>query len=246
MAIGRAAKELTEELLKAKRVPRKEFKTLSEVPEDIKQLPTEERITKADEFLAEDKASQFAEVRQEDIALDTGATYAEQAKQQAKIDAQIAKQEELEAKATETPFPDRETFLREERAKAQLGANEEKLQQLQERQRDLYLKANNLKLEKEAVAIMESEKKAGVSYFDTLLNTVASTPGAGRKFANIESRTDAIYNRVNAGMFELKESLRTKWLGMSQDIEMANDVIRYLKDGQVKNKDNVALDKSNI
>ena len=68
------------------------------------------------------------------------------------------------------------------------------------------------------------------------MDLVSNTPGVGKTFSNIEARTKAIYNRVNADTFDVKEGLRTKWPGVKQDRELAQEVIRYLKDGTVKNK----------
>lgn len=220
-----------------KRGKRTEFKELSEVPKEIKDLPVDKRIAEADKFLAEDKAPAFAETRQQDIALDTKATYAEQSKVKTKQDEQRLRVEEAKLKVDEAPvILDAASNAKLQRDRGTLERREQEAEALAERERNLYLKAYNLKKEKEITATMQSEKAKGTSFFDTLLNTVASTPGTGRTFANIESRTDAIYNRINTDMFELKEGMRTKWLGMKQDIELADEVIRYLKDGTIKNQ----------
>ena len=74
-----------------------------------------------------------------------------------------------------------------------------------------------------------SVKADGGSSLDSILDLVSNTPGVGKTFSNIEARTKAIYNRVNADMFDVKEGLRTKWLGMSQDKILASyrNIITY-------------------
>jgi len=210
MALGKAVKEvigtLAEEVAQQapKRKPRVKRVELDKIPDEIKALPEQERVKQADEFLAEDKSQEFLQVRQEDIAQDTRATYAEKGKVETKLDVET---------------------------------DEDKIFRLEEQQRDLYNKANNLSKEKELTSVMESEFQGGRSMFDSLLDTIASTPGAGKTFKNIESRTDALYTRINSGMFDLKEAMRTKWLGTWQDQPIMDDVIRYLKDGQESIRD---------
>ena len=214
MAIGKPVNEFIQTIAEEapKRAPRRKAKEF-ETPED------------------------FTQGRVEDIARDEAATYAEQAKQQAKID-------EVKARETQeverTPFPDRETFIREEQlqAKAETRAEADalRLQQLQEKQRDLYLKANDLKIERDTARLIQEQKPEGRTAFNVLMDRISQTPGVGKTFSNIEARTEAIYKRINSEMFELKEGMRTKWLGIRQDTELANEVIRYLKDGAVKNK----------
>ena len=114
--------------------------------------------------------------------------------------------------------------------------DEDKYAILQERQRNLYLKSNDLLLEREATNNYRATRDAGGNAEAGVLDQVASTPGTGRTFGNIESREAALYNRISSDMFELKEGLRTKWLGFKQDTELASDVIRYLKDGKIKNE----------
>jgi len=235
MPISRVISDVLEET--AKRGKRKEFKELEIVPDEIKKLSEEERIEKTSEFFEKEKAPEFAETRQEDIDLDTKANLAEQAKQEAKQEAKQVQIKEAQRQVDEAPeILDAATNAKLQADKTRLKTTEAEADTLAERQRDLYLKAYNLKKEQEITATMQSEKAKGVSFFDSLLNSVASTPGTGRTFANIESRTDAIYNRINSDMFELKEGMRTKWLGLKQDIELADEVIRYLKDGAIKNQ----------
>jgi len=214
MPIGKIIKEtlgtLTEEVIKeapeaiAKKAPRKTFKELAEVPEQIKQLPMEERVKAADAFFKEDKVKEFAEVREKDILREERVTYAEKAR--------------VEERLAITP---------EEEA--------DRIVMLQERQRDLYLKADKLKKEQENLTIYTANRAEDIAPEDAIANRLARTPGAGKSFSSIEGMSDAIYNRINADMFELKEGMRTKFLGFKQDIELGNEVIRYIKDGQVKN-----------
>ena len=220
MPIGRIVKEtlgtLAEEVAKEtaeavpKRAPRKAPKTLMEVPEEIKGLPTEERAKAAGEFFKEEK--DFIPIRQEDIVKDTKATFAKKRK----VDEQVIEQDEI-LKKTEAP------------------EDIDRMEMLKERQRNLYLKADNLEKEQILTQQIQKVKSEGGSTLDSLLNLFSNTPGVGKTFSNIEARTKAIYNRVNADMFDVKEGLRTKWLGMSQDRELAHEVLRYLKDGTVRN-----------
>ena len=113
-----------------------------------------------------------------------------------------------------------------------------------EKKRNLYLKAVTLKKEQELTNIMKTNKAKGISGYDTVLDQVSVKLGRGQPFSNIEARTGAIYNRVSAPMHDLKESLRTKWVGLSQDTDLADEVLRYLKDGKVKDAANLATVKT--
>ncbi len=200
--LGTLAEEIAEEA--PKRAPRKTLKDVTTPPEELKQLPIEERVEKVGEFFEEPKAEAYTKARQEDIKQDRRATFAEQEKVSTRIET--------------TPIEEAD-----------------RMAMLQERKRDLYLKASNLKKERILLDRMNQVKAEGGSALDSAIDLISNTPGAGKQFSNIESRAGAIYNRVNADMFEVKEGLRTKWLGLSQDTELADDVIRYLKDGAVKN-----------
>ena len=114
--------------------------------------------------------------------------------------------------------------------------DEDKYAILLERQDNLYRKARDLKIEKERVADIEEAKTRGISAYESLNDSIASTPGVGRTGTNIEARTTSIYNRVNAGMSELKDTLRTKKFGLKQNLEIADEIVRFLKDGKVKNE----------
>ena len=136
MAIGKPVKEFIQTITEEapKRAPRRKAKEF-ETPED------------------------FTQGRVEDIARDEAATYAEQAKQQAKIDEVKAREiQEVER----TPFPDRETFIKEEQLQAKAESRAEsdavRLQQLQEKQRDLYLRANDLKIERDTARLIQEQK----------------------------------------------------------------------------------------
>ena len=214
MPIGKIIKEtlgtLAEEVIKeapetvAKKIPRKTFKELAEIPEEIKILPQEERVKAVDEFFKEDKVEEFARVRGEDILREERVAYAEKARVEERL--RVTPEEEV----------DRITML-------------------QERQRDLFLKADKLKKEQENIKLYTASRAEGMTPQDSIAARLATTPGAGKSFSSIEGMRVAIYNRISADMFELKEGMRTKWLGIKQDIELGNEVIRYIKDGQIKN-----------
>jgi len=214
MPIGRIVKEtlgtLAEEALKeapeiiAKKAPRKVFKELAEVPEEIRILPPEERVKAVDEFFKKEKVEEFARIREEDILREKRVAYAEKVR--------------VEERLRVTP---------EEEA--------DRITMLQERQRNLFLKADKLKKEQENIKLYTASRAEGMTPQDSIAARIATTPGAGKSFSSIEGMSTAIYNRVSADMFELKEGMRTKWLGIKQDVELGNEVIRYLKDGQIKN-----------
>ena len=115
---------------------------------------------------------------------------------------------------------------------------------INEKKRNLYLKSLTLKKEQELTNTMVENKAKGISGFDSVLDQISVKIGVGKPFSNIEARTGAIYNRVSAPMHDLKESLRTKWVGLSQDTDLADDVMRYLKDGKVKDKANLDVVKT--
>jgi len=229
MPIGRIVKEtlgtLAEEALKeapeaiAKKAPRKVFKELAEVPEEIRILPPEERVKAVDKFFKEEKVEEFARVRKEDILKEERIAYAEKVKTKEQLE-EIKFDKEIFAK-----------YLSEEKKLTQ----EDRITMLQERQRDLYLKADKLKKEQENISLYQANRAEGIESQDSIAARIATTPGAGKNFSSIEGMSTAIYNRVSADMFELKEGMRTKWLGIKQDTELGNEVIRYLKDGQIKN-----------
>jgi len=110
-------------------------------------------------------------------------------------------------------------------------------------QRDIALRINELEMEKRATEIVGQGKAKGLSTYDSLYNMVSEKAGSGEVFSNQEARGKAIYTRVSANMTDLKDALRTKWAGLTQDIEMGHDVIRYLKDNNLKNKDAVKYGK---
>jgi hypothetical protein len=234
MPIERA---ITETLKQAvKREPRRDLKDILNVPEEIKALPTEERVIEAGKFFEEDKAKEFVDVRQQDITNDTRATFAEQDKVQARKEAQQQQIDIAQQRIDEAPpILNAQTHAKLQTDKAFLTSQEEQLKVIQEKERQLYLKAMGLKKEKEQTNVFQSEINAGEGGYSTILRQISTTPGAGNKFQNIEGRTTAIYNRISSDMYELKEGMRTKWLGLSQDTQLADDVIRFLKDGQIKN-----------
>ena len=212
--LGELAKEGAEAV--TKRGARKSFKTLKEIPEEVKTMPTETRVNKAAEILDNEPVKEFGQVRQQDIAKDTRATYAEYSK----VDNKIG---DIESQ----PMPEIPNAANEDTAK---------LESLYERKRDLYLKAYNLKKEKELTGVLNSYIDEGKSAKEGIFDILSDKSGQGRAFSNVEAREKAIYNRVNTKLYELKENLRTKNLGLSQNMEMMDEVVRYLKDGKVKNQ----------
>lgn len=102
---------------------------------------------------------------------------------------------------------------------------------LQEKKRSLYEKAINLKKERETLSILSQKD----DFNDGIEELLTQNIGVGKTHSSVESRSTAIYNRISADMTDLKEALRTKVFGMKQDKELMYDMIRYLKDGEVKN-----------
>ena len=111
-----------------------------------------------------------------------------------------------------------------------------RLKVLQEQRKELYIKANNKKKSLEATELLNQSISEGNSGYNSLYDTLSSSVGKGKATHNIEATKKSIYNRVSSGMTELKDTMRTKWAGLSQDLEFHAEVIRYLKDGQIKNQ----------
>jgi len=105
---------------------------------------------------------------------------------------------------------------------------------LNEKKRTKALKLNQLKKEKELTEVINTRPE-GMSVYNTLREMVGKRAGKGNTFSNIEARATAIYTRMGAGMTDVKDTLRTKKAGLSQNLEMGHEIIRYLKDGVVKN-----------
>ena len=189
-----------------------------EAPEQIKRVVPDEvkPLAPKEPMVVEEPISQIP-MQKEQIIRDTRATYAKKAK----VDEQVVAQDEI-LKKTELP------------------EDADRMTMLQERQRNLFDKANNLKKQMILTEHIQKVKADGGSSLDSILDLVSNTPGVGKTFSNIEARSKAIYNRVNSDMFDVKEGLRTKWLGISQDRDLAGEVIRYLKDGTVKNQNRLA------
>jgi hypothetical protein len=104
-----------------------------------------------------------------------------------------------------------------------------------EKKRELALKVNRLKKEQELTNVIS--QRGDRSVYDTMRDMIGKRAGAGNTHSNVEARTTAIYTRVSADIHDLKDQLRTKWAGFSQDTELGNEVVRYLKDGTVKNQE---------
>ena len=233
-AIGRVATELAESIIK-KAPKRTEFKTLKEIPEEVKALEPEVRDVEAGKILDADKTKEFMDVRQQDIKIETGYT----AQQRASIQAKKAEAEQtIESLQTKEPelIIGREQYFKQQAEADVLAKKQAELERLNERQRDLYLKANNLKKEQKLVSQIQTAKESGVSVKDSIYNIISDKVGVGGVNTNVEARTQAIYNRINSKMYELKEEFRTKNFGLSQNIEMMHETLRYLKHGKVKNQ----------
>lgn len=127
--------------------------------------------------------------------------------------------------------------LQEEQAQKSLfGEASEREELLREKKRDLYLKALRLKKEDELKTMIYENQKKGITARDTIKDILSAETGVGKAHSNIEGRTYAIETRINSKMHDVREKLRTRWAGLVQDKEMGYELIRYLKDGVVKNK----------
>lgn len=232
-----AGKILTESLESiAKQAPKRtEFKALSEIPEEVKALEPEARATEAAKILDEPKIDEFIGVRQTDIKREQA--YAEGKKTDLAAKQEQARQEIESLKAKEAePVWNREQFEAQQASVDDLKARQDALEKLNERQRDLYLKASDLKIENTLTKQIQVMKEKGQNVRDSVYDVLADRPGAGGLFSSVEGRNNAIYNRLNSKLYELKEALRTKNLGFSQNKEMMDETLRYLKDGKVKNQ----------
>ena len=235
-AIGKVAQELAESIVK-KAPQRTEFKTLKEIPDEVKALEPEARQIESDKILDADMTDEFMGVRQQDIKADKGYTAQQRLKVEEKIEDRKRKSAKFKKIIDDTPeILDAKTYKKLETSTSFYESSEIKLQKLNERQRDLYLKANNLQKEQSLVSQMQTARDNGVSTVDSIYDIISSRVGVGGVNTNIEGRTAAIYNRVNAGMYELKEAFRTKNFGLSQNVEMMHETLRYLKHGKVKNQ----------
>jgi hypothetical protein len=148
-------------------------------------------------------------------------------------------QEQLIKKvAQDTKFAKRKTGFESQKVKAKLEevVDVDREVALKEKKRDLYLKMLRLKKEDELIDLVKTNKAKGVSARETIKNILSNEQGVGHSNINIEGRTTAIETRVGAKIHDLKESLRTKWSGLTQDSELGHEVIRFLKDGKVKNE----------
>jgi hypothetical protein len=174
MPIERA---ITETLKQAvKREPRRDLKDILNVPEEIKALPTEERVIEAGKFFEEDKAKEFVDVRQQDITNDTRATFAEQDKVQARKEAQQQQIDIAQQRIDEAPpILNAQTHAKLQTDKAFLTSQEEQLKVIQEKERQLYLKAMGLKKEKEQTNVFQSEINAGEGGYSTILRQISTT-----------------------------------------------------------------------
>ena len=113
---------------------------------------------------------------------------------------------------------------------------------LNEQKRDLYNKMLRLKKEKEHVTKIQEIQSQGGSARDYIKDILSKEMGVGKAFTNIEARTNTITNKLNAMMHDARVNLRTTWggLGYKEQRELGYDLVRYLKDGVVKNEANLA------
>lgn len=106
------------------------------------------------------------------------------------------------------------------------------LQKLYEQKKNLYLKAMDLKKER----TLTDQLQGSANGKDAIYDIISNSAGKGSGHTNVEARTEALYTRFSAGITDLKDSFRTKWAGLSQNIELMQETVRFLKDGRVKNK----------
>ena len=112
---------------------------------------------------------------------------------------------------------------------------------INEKKRNLYLRANTLKKEQEITNIVKAQKEKGINGMDAAMDLIAVKLGVGRPFSNIEGRTKSIYNKISAPMHDLRDALRTKVVGLKQDVKLADDIVRFLKDGKTKDPANMEV-----
>jgi len=187
----------------------------------------------------------FAEVRQADIGTEQKITSGKIADiQQKEIKPKKIKPVEEAFTAEQADF---NIKIEEQNAKNALY-NEQRIPeleaQLKDRKRNLYLKAVDLSLEKKNTNLFMQQVDNGTDSYSSTKNIISNTMGVGREFSTPDGRRQVIYNRLNKGLFELKDELRTKWAGLYQNKKLGEDVIRALKDGVSENKDAMRLAKA--
>jgi len=141
------------------------------------------------------------------------------------------KEAELETVAKETEQGYEPTVSQEE-----LDAKQDRVNKQHQLKRDISLRINRLETEQRATEVLQQGRDKGQKPYDTLYDVLSKSAGAGNPFSNMESRATAIYTRVSSYMTDVKSNLRTKWAGLAQDRELANEMIRYLKDGKVNDQ----------
>ena len=220
---------LAEETIKAtKKVPKRTtFKQVKEA-EIAKATPLEKP-----DILDSDLKDEFTGIRQKDITKQQQYQSGQYTKKQEAI---AVKGEELEALKIEEAKSrlvigqeqaDEQAYMQTDMLK-----REEELMKLYEQRRDIYTKSQDLIKERTNTQILQESPDAKEALYDI----ASAAAGRGNKFSNIEGRTDALYTRFSAGMTDLKNALRTTHAGLRQNTELANEMIRYMKDGRVKNK----------
>ena len=213
-AIGRVATELAESIIEKapKRTKYADFKT-QEVEKAV-------LLDKADEVTGKQVADDFIETTK---TLESpmgkefiGVRQEDIARQQQYVGGQYSKKAgQIEAYAPTVE-----------------GETDAQLQKLMEQRRDLYLKASDLQKERVLTEQIQNSETSKDGVYDIISKSV----GRGRGHTNVEARNDALYNRFSSGITELKDSFRTKWAGLSQNLEIMQETVRFLKDGKVKNQ----------
>jgi hypothetical protein len=244
MPVGRIVKDVEKTLEKIKKfkAPKRttydEFKTkevkqaqLGDKVEEIigKQAPDD--LTNTSEVLDSTLSDEFIGVRQHDINRASSYTYQKQADLEAKIGAKKTETEQIEASKQDFVIG-REQYEQQQLGLARQSQIDLEIARLKEKRRDLYLKATDLQKER----IVTSQVQESASGKESIYDTISKSPGRGSGHTNIEGRGEVLYNRFSAGITDLKNSFRTKWAGLSQNMELMQETIRLLKDGKVKNK----------
>jgi hypothetical protein len=104
------------------------------------------------------------------------------------------------------------------------------------KKRDLALRIQRQKKEDELAGLIYQNKEKGITARETIKNIISIQPGKGNINSNLDARTIALENHFNSFVQDLRDNLRTRWSGFVQNKELGYEIVRYLKDGQVKNK----------
>ena len=107
---------------------------------------------------------------------------------------------------------------------------------LNNKKRDLYLKAQRLKKEQEHINNIKDFIGKGGKARDYIKDVISREVAVGKTHTNIESRTSVLENKFNSMINDIRVELRTTFGGLKQNKELGYELIRYLKDGRIKNK----------